>query len=199
MSRPEWLNQVQEVPAPTTANVEGKSETGVVLGAIAEAMQNEGHVRFAAGEVMGVVIKRAAGSQYSVSVSSGDDQVDIERLALQHGVSPAAVALVPAAEMLAQYYHGTAACLPVPAERSAGADDRVTIDMLQLLLERQKAEGVPGTTVVAVSGRDNNSRSGVANFELRPRVAGVAKTEFDKPWSQAKFVSRGGVQVLVLG
>jgi hypothetical protein len=197
MSHPEWLNQVQEIKAPT-AGADGKSETGLVLGAIADALQAEGAERFAAGDVLGVVIRRSAGAQYAVAVSTGNARADIARLALQHGAPLGDVSLVPAAVMITEQFQGAAACLPVPAA-PVDVDARVTIDQLQYQLDKKKAEGVPGTTIVAVSGRDNNARAGVANFEVLPRLVGVAKAEFDKPWSQAKFVSRGGVPVLVLG
>lgn len=76
---------------------------------------------------------------------------------------------------------------------------RVTLDEMLAALQKQKDDGVPGTTVVALTGLDNNGRNGVANFEIRPRLAAVAKTEFERNWTIAKFVSRGGVPVLVLG
>lgn len=78
-------------------------------------------------------------------------------------------------------------------------DTRMTIDGLMAKLEAMKAEGLPGDTVVGVASRDNNGRSGFANFELSPRTMPVAKAEFEKGWTLAKFVSRGGVPVLVLG
>lgn len=196
MSNPEWLNQVQVVKAPT-AGADGKSETGVALGAIADAMQAEDQERFAVGDVVGVVIARSAGAQYAVAVSTGNARADIERLALQHSVQLGDISLVPAAVMLTEQFQGAAACLQVPA--AVDADSRVTIDALQYQLDKKKAEGVPGNTVVAVAGLDNNGRAGAANFEVRPRVVGVAKTEFEKSWTIAKFVSRGGVPVLVLG
>jgi hypothetical protein len=197
MSHPEWLNQVQVVKAPA-AGADGKSETGVALGAIADAMQADDRERFAAGEVVGVVIQRGAGAQYAVAVSTGNARADIERLALQHTAQLGDISLVPAAVMLTEQFQGAAACLQVPAA-PADVDDRVTIDGFQYQLDRKKADGVPGTTVVAISGRDNNGLAGQACFELRPRVVGVAKTEFDKPWNQARVVSRGGVPVLLLG
>jgi hypothetical protein len=78
-------------------------------------------------------------------------------------------------------------------------DKRVTLDELLAHLQQQKAGGVPGNIPVALAGLDNNGRSGVANFEVQPRVSAVAKAEFEKNWTIAKFVSRGGVPVLVLG
>lgn len=197
MSNPEWLNQVQVVKAPA-AGADGKSETGVALAAIADAMQAEDQERFARGDVVGVVIQRGTGAQYVVSVSTGNARADIERLALQHGAQLGDISLVPAAVLLTEQFQGAAACLSVPAA-PVDVDDRITIDMLQYQLDRKKAEGIPGTTVVAVSGRDNNARAGVACFELHPRVVGVAKNEFEKPWNQVKIVSRGGVPVLLLG
>lgn len=197
MSHPEWLNQVQVVKAPA-AGADGKSETGVALGAIADAMQAEDQERFAAGEVVGVVIQRGAGAQYAVAVSTGNATADIKRLALQHAAQLGDVSLVPAAVMLTEQFQGAAACLQVPAA-PVSVDDRVTLDVFQYQLDRKKAEGIPGTTVVAISGRDNNSYAGQASFELHPRLVGVAKTEFDKPWNQARIVSRGGVPVLLLG
>lgn len=77
--------------------------------------------------------------------------------------------------------------------------ERVTIDGLIAKLQAKKASGVAGDTVVAVAGRDNNGQTGFANFELSVHTAAVAKTEFDKGWTLAKFVSRSGVPVLVLG
>lgn len=76
---------------------------------------------------------------------------------------------------------------------------RVTIDELIAELQARKAQGVPGTTVVAVAGRDNNGEAGFANFELAPRMHAVGKAEYDKGWTLGKFVSRGGVPVFVLG
>ena len=201
MSHPEWLNQVQAITVPPSAGADGKSETAAALGAIADAMQAEDQERFAVGDVVGVVIKRSAGAQYAVAISTGKARDDIERLALQHGAQLGDISLVPAAVMLAEQFQGAAACLQVPAAPANphDADARVTIDVLQYQLDKKKADGIPGDTVVAVTGRDNNGRAGVANFEVLPRVVGVAKAEFDKPWNQAKFVSRGGVPVLVLG
>lgn len=200
MSKPEWLSQVQEVQAPT-GGADGKSETGAALSAIADAMCAEGQEPFAAGEVVGVVIQRIAFAQYAVAVSTGAAQADIERLAKMYDIDPLNIALVPAAAMLNQEFQGAAGCLQlssVPVVDDDGVG-RVTLDKLEYLLQRQRAEGVPGSTVVAVTGRDNNGRSGVANFEILPRTAHVAKAEFEKPWTIAKFVSRGGVMVLVLG
>ena len=76
---------------------------------------------------------------------------------------------------------------------------RVTINDLIAQLQAQKEAGVPGDTAVALASRDNNGRAGFANFEITPRVGAVAKTEFEKGWTLAKFVSRGGVPVVVLG
>lgn len=76
---------------------------------------------------------------------------------------------------------------------------RVTIDELIAQLQQHRAEGLPGDTMVVVEGLDNNGRSHMANFEVSPRVSSVAKADFDKGWTLAKFVSRGGVRVLVLG
>lgn len=200
MSTPEWLNQVQAVSVPTGADSAGKSEAGVALAAIADAMCAEDQVVFAAGEVMGVVIERIAFAQHAVAVSTGDAQADIQRLARMYDVDWRNVSLVPAAAMLTEQFQGTAGCLQLPPVHVVESDsDRVTLDKLEYLLQRQRAEGVPGSTVVAVSDRDNNGRAGVANFEVLPRTAYVAKAEFEKPWNLAKFVSRGGVMVLVLG
>lgn len=76
---------------------------------------------------------------------------------------------------------------------------RTTIDGLIAELQARKAAGLPGDTVVAVAGRDNNGKAGFANFELSPRVHSVAKVEFEKGWTLAKFVSRGGVPVMLMG
>lgn len=76
---------------------------------------------------------------------------------------------------------------------------RVTIDDLIAQLQAQKSAGVPGDTTVALAGRDNNGRAGFANFEVNPRLGAVAKSEYEKGWTLAKFVSRGGVPVVVLG
>jgi hypothetical protein len=198
MSNPEWLNQVQAVPAG--AGTDGKSETGAALSAIADAMCAEDQVVFAAGEVMGVVIERIAFAQHAIAVSTGDAAADIQRLAQMYDVDWRNISLVPAAAMLNEQFQGTAGCLQLPtAPVDKVGHGRVTLDKLEYLLQLQRAEGVPGSTVVAVSGLDNNGRSGVANFEVLPRTANVAKAEFEKPWTIAKFVSRGGVMVLVLG
>lgn len=76
---------------------------------------------------------------------------------------------------------------------------RLTVDELLAELQRLKDAGLPGDTVTGISSLDNNGRSGVISFEVCPHVAGVAKAEFEKNWTQAKVVSRSGVKVLVLG
>lgn len=76
---------------------------------------------------------------------------------------------------------------------------RVTLDDMIEELQKQKAAGVPGNTVVALQGRDNNGSGGFANFEVKVHVGAVAKAEFEKNWTIAKFVSSRGVPVLVLG
>lgn len=76
---------------------------------------------------------------------------------------------------------------------------RYTVDSLIDELQRQKAAGLPGDTVVALPSRDNNGAYGVANLDLTVRPAAVSKPEFEKGWTLAKFVSRGGVPVLVVG
>lgn len=76
---------------------------------------------------------------------------------------------------------------------------RVSIDELQAALDKLKAEGLAGSTIVALSGRDNNGKPGFANFEVVPHVAAVGKAEFEKPWTIAKLVTRGGVPVVLLG
>jgi hypothetical protein len=60
---------------------------------------------------------------------------------------------------------------------------------------RQKSAGVPGNTVVGFA--DSTGRN--ANFEVKPRLASVAKADFEKGWTIAKFVAQRGVQVLLLG
>ncbi len=75
---------------------------------------------------------------------------------------------------------------------------RLTIDQLIEQLQAKKAAGTPGDTIVALRSTDNNGRSGFANFELSLSVSAVAKTEFEKGWTLAKFVTRSGVPVLVL-
>jgi hypothetical protein len=77
--------------------------------------------------------------------------------------------------------------------------ERMTVDQLIEQLQAKKAGGLPGDTVVAVRSSDNNGRSGFASFELSVSIGSVAKAEFEKGWSLAKFVSRSGVQVLVVG
>lgn len=76
---------------------------------------------------------------------------------------------------------------------------RYTVDSLIAELQRQKAAGLPGDTVVALPARDNNNVAGVANMDLTVRPGSVSKPEFEKGWTLAKFVSRGGVPVLVVG
>jgi len=197
MSKPEWLKDVQEL-AVTQAHAQGRSETGAAMAAIADALQGNGQEPFATGEVMGVVIARAAGAQYAVAVSTGDAQADVARLAQLHGADVASISLMPAAAMLIEQHQGVALCSGLPKEPVDVVDNRVTVDMLEYLLAKRKAEGLPGSTVVALAGLDNNGRSGVANFEVRPHMAAVAKAEFEKNWTIAKFVTRGGVPVLVL-
>ncbi|KWA84165.1 hypothetical protein WL29_22650 [Burkholderia ubonensis] len=75
----------------------------------------------------------------------------------------------------------------------------MTLDEMIEELQKQKAAGVPGNTVVALQGQDNNGRGGFANFEVNVRMGAVAKAEFEKNWTIAKFVSSRGVPVLVLG
>lgn len=198
MSNTDWLKNVQQVPI-TAAHAEGRSPTGAALAAIADAMQAEDAETFSAGDVMGVMVVRDAGLQCSVAVSTGDVSADRERLAQLHGTDVDKVALVPAANMLNQQFGGAGACMALPAAPVDVVDNRVTIDMLEYLLQKAKADGVPGSTVVALRGVDNNARGGVANFEVRPHMSAVAKTEFEKNWAIAKFVSRGGVPVLLLG
>ena len=200
MSTPEWLKQVQAVQVPAGADAAGKSETGVALGAIADAMRAEDQVVFAAGEVMGVVIERIAFAQYAVAVSTGDAAADIQRLAQMYDVDWRNISLVPAAALLNEQFQGVAGCMQLPKEPAVDhRHGRLTLHKLEYRLQLPRAEGVPGSTIVAVMGQDNNARAGVANFEVLPRVVHVAKAEFEKPWSLAKLVSRGGVMVLALG
>jgi hypothetical protein len=112
MSNPDWLKQVQEVPAPA-ASANGKSETGAALGAIADAMLTEGQERFAAGEVVGVIVKRGAGVKHVVMVSTGNAKADVARLAKMSGVDVANVSLMSAAAMLSEHYQGVASCAAI--------------------------------------------------------------------------------------
>jgi hypothetical protein len=76
---------------------------------------------------------------------------------------------------------------------------RTTLDELLAELQSLKDAGLPGNTVTALSGTDNNARGGFVNFEVKPHLMSVAKTDFEKGWTIAKVVSQRGVQVLVLG
>ncbi|KVP17067.1 hypothetical protein WJ84_01980 [Burkholderia ubonensis] len=75
----------------------------------------------------------------------------------------------------------------------------MTLDEYIEELQRLKASGVPGNTVIALAGTDNNNRGVIANFEVRPHLRSVAKADFDKGWTIAKFVSQRGIQILLLG
>jgi hypothetical protein len=76
---------------------------------------------------------------------------------------------------------------------------RVTLDEMIAELQRQKDAGVAGNTVLALPGTDNNARGGFVNFEVKPHLVSVAKTDYEKGWTIAKVVSQRGVQVLMLG
>lgn len=112
MSNPEWLSQVQETPGLVTP-AEGTSETGAALAAIAASMDVEAEDRFAAGEVVGVIIGRGAGAKHVLMVSSGSAKVDLARLAQMHGVAGADVSLISAAVLLTEHYQGVATCAAV--------------------------------------------------------------------------------------
>jgi len=73
--------------------------------------------------------------------------------------------------------------------------NRKTLDETIAELQKLRDSGVPGDSVVALP--DNTGRN--ANFELKPRLASVAKAEFEKGWTIAKFVAQRGVQIVLLG
>lgn len=77
--------------------------------------------------------------------------------------------------------------------------DRITLDELIIELLKQKSAGVPGNTVMALPARDGNGRGSYVSFEVKLHASAVAKAEYEKGWTIAKQVSRGGVQVLMLG
>lgn len=108
--QPDWLNQVQQFDV-TSAQAEGKSETGAVLASVADAIDAEGDEPFAKGEVMGAVIDRGtAGTEFAVMVSSGKADADVAELAAKYGVTVQDVSLMSAAVMLDEQYQGVATC-----------------------------------------------------------------------------------------
>lgn len=194
MSHPEWLKQVTEIPVSAVSASPDKSETGAVLSAIADAM-DETVPQFTAGTVVGAVIDRLATAQYALIVASGDTAADIQRVAEQYNVELVSIKLVPAAELVTSEFAGLVGCLRLATEpQGTSAPNRVTLDSLNYQLQRWAADGVPGSTVVATA-----KRTGYANFEVQPRLVSVAKAEYEKRGLEAKYVYRSGIHVLVLG
>lgn len=73
---------------------------------------------------------------------------------------------------------------------------RTTLDEMISLLQKEKAAGVPGSTPIGLFAR--NMSGSFINMDIRVGQGAVAKAEFDKGWTVAKRVSRGGVPVIVL-
>lgn len=105
--KPAWLAQVQQITAP--APVDGQSDTGAALAAVAEAMDEP----FALNEVMGVVVDRGPGGiEYGVAVSTGAAIADVAKLAKLYAVTPDKVDLMGAAALLKERFQGVATCIP---------------------------------------------------------------------------------------
>lgn len=100
---PDWLSQVQQL---TTEGVDGKSETGAALSALADAMTS-----VKAGDVIGAAIDRGSrGTEFAVLVSDGEVSADVARLAEHYDVPAEAVTLMAAADLIEQQYNGVATC-----------------------------------------------------------------------------------------
>jgi hypothetical protein len=108
-AHPDWLSQVQTVTVKPE-HTQGRSETGAVLAAVADAMDQENEP-FKAGEMMGVVIERGVSVVYAMTASTGKSGADIARIATQYGVEECNVGLMSAYVMLQAHFNGIARCV----------------------------------------------------------------------------------------
>jgi hypothetical protein len=101
-AHPDWLGQVKEVNV-TPEHAEGRSETGAVLAAVADTMDQENEP-FAAGEVMGVEIDKGpvGGLAFAMMVSTGCVNDDLQRIANAFAVTPKDISLMSPGVLLKQ-------------------------------------------------------------------------------------------------